>query len=214
MTLTERPLTFEQEYPKHSFAPLVALAVAVAAWAVRRRTAGRTKAAGAPVRPVAGGLTLSKHVAIAVTVTLAMAATSSHVRADASSRAGSDSIPTAALPTAPSAEVLASVVARYESDALDTYAQDMRAFGRSASMPAIPADSCTESRASGSTQMPRGGAAVSATRASLPAVARYIDPPAARKLFQGAEFNVRDGLDVYDLEPGLKTGSLLAVSKR
>ena len=220
MRFTERPLTFEQEYPKYSFAPLVELAVAVVAWAVRRRAAGRAEHAGAPVRPAAGEMSLAKHLVIAVTVSLAMAATSSHVRADASLRAKPDSGLASVTDRAPSAavtrtsEVLASVVAHYESDGLDTYAQDMRAFGRSAFAPTMVSDACARSRAGESLQESRRGTAVSATRAQGPAVGRSIDPPAARKLFQGAEFNIKDGLDVYDRDFRPKTGSLLAVSKR
>ena len=97
---------------------------------------------------------------------------------------------------------------------MDTYAQDMRAFGRTARAPAIFPDSCAESRASGSMQKSRLGVAASAPRASAPAVGRYIDAPAARNLFQKTEFNVQDGLDVYDLDGGPKTNPLLAVSKR
>jgi hypothetical protein len=52
MRPTERPLTFEQEYPKHAFAPLVDLGMTIAAWVVRRRAGMRAESASASPRPI------------------------------------------------------------------------------------------------------------------------------------------------------------------
>jgi hypothetical protein len=197
MRPTERPLTFEQEYPKHAFAPLVDLGMTIAAWVVRRR-AGKGVAPASPSPRPTGAVALSKQAAIAVSVTLLLAGAYSHVRADTPARVTADPILVAAL--------------SHGSDGLDTYAQDMRAFGRSASNVADSLASCGRPRGADSSRVAGAAGPASAPAASGPAVRRTIDASTARALWQTARLEGRDGLDAYDENFQSTSRSLLSFS--
>jgi hypothetical protein len=197
MRPTERPLTFEQEYPKHAFAPLVDFGIALAAWVVRRRAGRRVEPAN-PSFPPTGAMAQSRQAAIAVTVTLLMAAAYTHVRADTPARVNADPILAVAL--------------SYGSDGLDTYAQDMHRFGRSASNVTESLGFCAGPRGADSSRVAGPAGPASAPATSGPAVRRAIESPTARALSQTARLEGRDGLDTYDEDFRSTTRPLLSFS--
>lgn len=220
MRPTEYPLTFEQEYRKHEFAPLVDLALTVTARAMRRRDGRRAESADGRPHPTGAGLTLYKRAAIAVAVAFVMAAAFSHVYADAPPRSKAGQILVAAVDPGPSSattrteKILRKIVESHVSDGLDIYAQEMRAFGRPASIPTNPLEACSGSRRTDSTQVTFGGRPGGIAQAPVAVARRGIEPLAARELFQAARFGAGDGLNVYyeDFRP--TNGLLLSLTVR
>lgn len=138
MRLSKRPLSFEQEYPKHEFAPLVDLGMKAAFWAAKRRSIEPSKHADASLRvsrvdPISPTTRhrRAKLTTAPLVVMLALAATFTRVDADCRSAGAADSPATAPVDQerisglTRTSEVLRNVVESYESDGLDTYNEDL-----------------------------------------------------------------------------------------
>lgn len=144
MRPSQRPLSFEQEFPKHEFAPLIALALKVATWAVKRRSGQPLESHGAGPRAFRVGqispTTRSRHAKLTMTaavVMFALAAAFSSVYADCPSEgiAGSLRAPPVdagrASEMVPTAEILRRVIKSSKSDGLDVYNDDFRTTSQS-----------------------------------------------------------------------------------
>lgn len=139
MRTSQQPLSFEQEYPKHEFAPLVDLGLKAASWAAGRRSneppdceyAGPRASRIAPIplsirhRPV-------KFTAVALVVMFVLAATFTRAYADCPAAEATNSLTTAPVDREKvsgltrTSEALRKAIESAAPDGLDTYNEDLQ----------------------------------------------------------------------------------------
>ena len=139
MSYSQRPQSFEQEYPKHEFAPLVDLVLNAASWVARRRAIPKSKCQGVSFRalPMTSRPAATRHRQAKLTtssfvVMCALAATFSRVYADCPSPSMTDSIAGASAEAArttdidQNSEILRQIIKTSKADGLDVYNVDFR----------------------------------------------------------------------------------------
>ena len=144
MSYSQRPQSFEQEYPKHEFAPLVDLVLNAASWVARRRATRKSKCQGVffrafpmTLRPAATRHRRAKLTTSSVVVMCALAATFSRVYADCPSASMTNThagAPAEAARTPAidqNSEILRLIIETSKTDGLDVYNVDFRPEPRS-----------------------------------------------------------------------------------